>query len=142
MEKKDSERRQQADAAEEAARREAARSAIALRDLALDKVQFNKERGSSWTLTGNITNNSKYSLGSLGFKVRVEDCPPTPQPGEWGVVPGELKECITVGEANAWADVYVPPGQMRAFSSRPIYFEGMTRSRRWHYEITEMRAAL
>src|SRR5262245_19679357 len=109
--RQDYERRQQAEAAEEAARSEAARSAIALRDLALDKVQFNKERGSSWTLTGNVTNNSKYPLRSLGFKVRVEDCSQV----DWATPPEGItpKGCITIGEATTRADVSVPPGQMR-----------------------------
>jgi hypothetical protein len=145
MEKKDDERRRQANAAEE----RAARSVITLRDLALDTVQFKKEQGSSWTLTGNVTNNSKYHLGSLGFIVRVEDCPDD----DWAVgkYPGDpsvqadhiQKGCITIGEATTRADVYVPPGQMRAFSSHAIYFEGMPKTSvpRWGYQITEIRAA-
>jgi hypothetical protein len=148
MEKKNDERRQQDDERQwqtDAAKRRAARSAIAPSDIALDKVQLKKESKpeSSWTLTANVTNNSKYHLGSLGFIVRVEDCPPTPQPGDWGAAPGELKECITVGEATARADVSVPPGQMRAFSSPAIYFKGMpsTSNPRWRYEITEIQAA-
>jgi hypothetical protein len=118
------ERQEQTDAAEETARRVAARSAIALRDLALDEVRLKK--GSPWTLTWNVTNNSKYDLGSLGFRVWVEACP---VPGDWatpppGVPPGPEK-CITVGEVTVRANVSVPPGQMRAFSSSAVVFEGM-----------------
>jgi hypothetical protein len=135
-EKKESERQQQIGAAQE----RAALSAITPSDIALDKVQLKKEHGSSWTLTGNVTNNSKYHLGSLGFMVRVEDCP------EWAVDHNQKdhiqKECITIGQETARAYVSVPPGQMRVFSSASIYFKGMpaTDNPRWRYEITEIRA--
>ena len=80
-------------------------------------------------LKGNVTNNSKYRLGSLGFIVRIEDCPPQ-------------KGCITIGQESVRAVVSVPPGQMRAFSSYDIDFKGMpaASSPRWRYEITEIRA--
>jgi hypothetical protein len=140
MEKKDDERRRQTDAETDAAEKRAARSAIALRDLALDEVRLKK--GSPLTLTGNVTNNSKYHLGSLRFRVWIEDCP------EWAVAPGPtvapgLKKCLTVGEVTVRANVPVPPGQMRAFSSSAVYFEGMptTGYNRWGYEITEIQAA-
>jgi hypothetical protein len=146
MEKKDDERRRQANAAEE----RAARSVITLRDLALDTVQFKKEQGSSWTLTGNVTNNSKYHLGSLGFMVWIADCPDDDwavgkDPGDPSVQVDHIqKGCITIGEATARAYVSVPPGQMRAFSLPAISFKGMpttTRGNpRWRYEITEIRA--
>jgi hypothetical protein len=128
----------------------AARSAIALRDLALDKVQLKKEHGPLWTLTGNVTNNSKYSLSSLRFIVRIEDCPQ--KMDDWvtdpkGTAPKDPKgtvpkECITIGEAPTRVEVSVPPGQMRAFSSPKIYLEGMptTSNPRWGYEITEIQA--
>jgi hypothetical protein len=79
-EKKESERRQQTHAAQE----RAALSSIAPSDIALDKVQL-KKGASSWTLTGNVTNNSKYPLGSLVFMVLIEDCP------EWAVVDAKKK---------------------------------------------------
>jgi hypothetical protein len=135
-EKHDDERRRKDDER----RQQAALSAIAPSDIALDQVQLKKEAG-SWTLTGNVTNNSKYSLSSLGFMVWVEDCP------EWAVVDHVRKECITVGQEIARAYVSVPPGQMRAFSSSAISFKGMPRyivptttNPRWRYEITEIRA--
>ena len=70
--KNESERRRQSDAAQE----RAALSAISATDIALDNVQLKKE-SSWWVLKGNVTNNSKYRLGSLGFIVRIEDCPNT-----------------------------------------------------------------
>jgi len=122
--KKESERRRQIDTAQE----RAALSAISATDIALDDVQLKKE-SSWWVLKGNVTNNSKYRLGSLGFIVRIEDCPPQ-------------KECITIGQESVRAIVSVPPGQMRAFSSYAIDFKGMPASKtpRWRYEITEIRA--
>ena len=123
--KKESERRRQTDA-----------SAIAPSDLVLDKVQLKKDVA-SWTLTGNVTNNSKYHLGSLGFMVLIEDCP------DWAVVDHvPKKECITIGQETARANVSVPPGQMRVFLADSIYFKGMpaTKNPRWRYEITEIRA--
>jgi hypothetical protein len=102
----------------------AALSAIGTTDIALDNVQLKKEF-SSWVLTGNVTNNSKYGLRSL----RIEDCPPQ-------------KGCITIGQESVRAIVSVPPGQMRTFSSYSITFPGMpaASSPRWRYEITEIRA--
>ena len=122
--KKESERQRQIATAQE----RAALSAITTTDIALDNVQLKKE-SSWWVLKGNVTNNSKYHLGSLGFRVRIEDCPPQ-------------KGCITIGEERVRAIVSVPPGQMRAFSSYSMEFKGMpaaSRSR-WDYEITEIRA--
>jgi hypothetical protein len=123
-EKKESERRQQIATAQE----RVALSAISTTDIALDNVQLMKE-SSRWVLKGNVTNNSKYRLGSLGFIVRIEDCPPQ-------------KECITIGQESVRAFVSVPPGQMRAFSSYAIDFKGMPAAKtpRWRYEITEIRA--
>jgi hypothetical protein len=122
--KKESERRRQTDAAQE----RVALSAISATDIALDDVQLKKE-SSRWDLKGNVTNNSKYRLGSLGFIVRIEDCPPQ-------------KGCITIGQESVRATVSVPPGQIRAFSSYSIEFKGMptASSPRWRYEITEIRA--
>src|SRR5262249_2646719 len=122
--RKESQRRQQIAAAQE----RAALSAISTTDIALDDVQLKKE-SSWWVLKGNVTNNSKYHLGSLGFIVRIEDCPPQ-------------KGCITIGQERVRAIVSVPPGQMRAFSSYAIDFKGMpaASSPRWRYEITEIRA--
>jgi hypothetical protein len=133
-EEKESERGQQAAAAQD----RAALSAITPSDIALDKVQLKKD-GSSWTLTGNVTNKSKYHLGSLGFKVWVEDgC------SDWAEADHAPKkeECITVGQETGRVYVFVPPGQMRAFSLPAIYFKGMpaTNSPRWRFEITEIRA--
>ena len=123
-EEKESERRQRTAAAQE----RAALSAISRTDITLDDVQLKKE-SSWWVLKGNVTNNSKYRLGSLGFIVRIEDCPPQ-------------KGCITIGQESVRAIVSVPPGQMRAFSSYSIDFKGMpaASSPRWRYEITEIRA--
>jgi hypothetical protein len=123
-EKKETERRQEIAAAQE----RAALSAISTTDIALDAVQLKKEV-SWWVLTGNVTNNSKYRVGSLGFLVRIEDCPPQ-------------KGCITIGQESVRANVSVPSGQMRAFSSHSIEFKGMPAaiSPRWRYEITEIRA--
>ena len=123
-EDKERERQRQIAAAQE----RAALSAISATDIALADVQLKKE-SSWWVLKGNVTNNSKYTLGSLGFIVRIEDCPPQ-------------KGCITIGQESVLATVSVPPGQMRAFSSRAMDFKGMPAASnpRWRYEITEIRA--
>jgi hypothetical protein len=120
-ENKDDERRQK----ERAAQERAALSAIPRSDIALDKVQLKKE-SSSWTLTGNVTNNSKHHLNSIGFIVRFEDCPLPMSDTDWAV--DDKKECITVGEETARAYVSVPPAQMRAFSSPAIYFKGVPKN--------------
>jgi hypothetical protein len=134
-ENKNTERREQ----ERAAQERAALSAITPRDIALDKVQLKKEYA-SWTLTGNVTNNSKYRLGSLVFRVWIEDCPLPRSNTDWAV--DNKKECMTIGQETARAYVSVPPGQMRAFSSAAIYFRGLpsTSNSRWRYEVTEIRA--
>jgi hypothetical protein len=136
-EQKDYERRQQEAAQDRAAHERAALSAISRSDLALEKVQL-KKGSSSWTLTGNVTNNSKHHLGSLEFKVLIEDNCPLPETNKDWAVDLVPKKCITIGQDIARARVSVPPGQMRAFSSGPISFEGMpeTNSPRWRYKIT------
>jgi hypothetical protein len=55
------ERRQQIAAAQD----RAAISAISATDITLDDVQLKKDLH-GWVLKGNVTNNSKYRLGSLG----------------------------------------------------------------------------
>ena len=123
--KKQSERRQQ----EEAARERLALTSIDVRDLSFSDVKLVKEYR-AWTLKGNVVNNSKYSLGSLTFFVKVEDCP-------------AQKPCITIGQERTQARVSVPPGQMRAFSSSDLRFEGMPPAvnPRWRYEVTQVRAS-
>jgi len=113
---------------EQAARERLALTSIDARDLSFSDVQLTK---SPWrTLKGNVVNNSKYSLGSLVFLVKVEDCPPQ-------------KPCITIGQESTQVWVSVPPGQMRAFSSSDLRFEGMPAAvnPRWHYEIRQVRAS-
>jgi hypothetical protein len=90
--KKESERRQQIATAQE----RAALSAISTTDIALDNVQLMKE-SSRWVLKGNVTNNSKYRLGSLGFMVRIEDCPPQ-------------KGCITIGQESGAGNRFCATG--------------------------------
>jgi hypothetical protein len=122
--KKDSQQRRQA----EAARDRAALTAISASELALSGVELTKQQ-SWWILKGNVVNNSKYSLGSIAFLVRIEDCP-------------AQKNCVTVGEEVTRAAVSVPPGQMRSFTSNALAFKGMpiVANPRWHYEIREIRA--
>jgi hypothetical protein len=121
--KKQSERWRQ----EQAGRERLALTSIDASDLSLSDVQLVK---SPWTLKGNVVNNSKYGLGSLTFLVKVEDCPPQ-------------KPCITIGQESASVSVSVPPGQMRAFRSSALRFDGMPSAvnLRWGYEITQIRAS-
>jgi hypothetical protein len=121
---KENERRSQ----EQAARERFALTSINVRDLSFSDVQLAKSP--RWTLKGNVVNNSKYDLGSLTFLVKMEDCPPQ-------------KPCITIGQESARISVSVPPGQMRAFSSSSLRFEGMPAAVNlgWSYEITQVRAS-
>jgi hypothetical protein len=105
-EEKESERRQRTAAAQE----RAAQSALSRTDITLDDVQLKKE-SSWWVLKGSVTNNSKYRLGSLGFIVRIEDCPPQ-------------KGYITIGQESVRAIVSVPPGRCGPFHPIPSTSRG------------------
>src|SRR5260370_9728902 len=77
-----------------------------------------------WIIEGTVTNNSRYSLGSLAFEVIVTDCPAS---GKSATSDASRNDCRTVGQQRQSASVQVPPGQTRAFSSYAIKFPGMPR---------------
>ena len=58
-----------------------------------------------WVLSGTVTNNSKFDLGSMKFLVTIRDCPIN------------KTDCIIIGEDSATVYVGVPAGQARLFKS-------------------------
>jgi hypothetical protein len=94
---------------------------LELSDIALRRPSYAVADGGSldeWLLTGTITNNSKYPLGSLIFEVTVHDCP-LQKTGS------SSANCRTVGQQSVEVSAAVPARQTRAFSSYALRFAGM-----------------
>jgi hypothetical protein len=108
-----------------------AATAIKTGDVQLEDVKLTKTNygTSEFVLSGTITNNSQYTLGSLSFEVTMTDC--------------NQGKCITVGQQTASASVQVPSAQRRAFSSYTIRFDNLPTAngaaRSWNYKLLSTR---
>jgi hypothetical protein len=107
-------------------------TAIKITDVALDDVKLAKATYglSDYILSGTLTNNSAYNLGSLNFEVTMTDC--------------MQAKCVTVGQKTVSADTQVPSSQRRAFSSYAIRFDNLPplngAARSWNYKLISTRA--
>jgi hypothetical protein len=134
--KKESAKRQQAEAAQEWR----VVNSIQSDDLNLANLNLSKDY-SGWILKGTITNNSKSDLRSIRFLVTIQDCPPSSvckiigQEGVRIAAPGDYGYSSSGG-------TLVPAGQVRQFNSSAMQFVNMPPSTnmRWEYKITEIRA--
>jgi hypothetical protein len=121
-----------------------AQEQLALNSIRADELKFSNvfldQSGPSWTLRGDVTNNSKYGLRWVQFLVTIQDCPPT-------------RGCVTIGQetilTKASEDLgqgynlpLVPAGQKRLFESYPMRFANTPRTNniRWDYKITQIRS--
>jgi hypothetical protein len=116
--------------AERATQDYVAATAIKLNDLKLENVYLKKTSYglSEFILDGTVTNNSTFSLGTLNFEVTITDC--------------QNDTCRIVGQTTTSANVAVPAGQLRAFSSYALRFNNLpavTGARSWTYKITGLR---
>ncbi len=117
---------------QQAAAEQFAISAIKLSDLKVDGVKLIKQNYGlfDYVLDGLVTNMSIYQLSTIYFEVTMTDC--------------QNNNCRIVGQQNTSASVYVPAGQMRAFSSYAIKFLNLPpsngASRTWQYKITQLKA--
>jgi len=119
---------------------QAATTAISLDDIPLSDVSLTKE-GSSWTLKGTVTNNSKFDLAAIRFLVTIRDCPPNEACKTVG-----QESTVTRGDSYSISDrdrTVVPAGQVRLFQTYLMEFKNMppAKSPKWEYKITEIRAA-
>jgi hypothetical protein len=109
------------------------RTELSRRLIRLDEIDFTDLRlrniGSSWRVTGNVSNRSAHELSGFTLKIRVHDCP----------IAGR---CTTIGENDATAYLLsVPPNQTRAFDEG-VYLRDMPEPTKleWSYSVQEVRA--
>jgi hypothetical protein len=108
-----------------------ATTAIKATDLRLEDVVLNKATYglSDYILSGTLTNNSTYPLGSMDFEVTMNDCIQT--------------KCVIVGQKTVSAAVQVPASQRRAFSSYAVRFDNLPplngAARSWNYKLISTR---
>jgi hypothetical protein len=97
--------------AERSAQEYIATTAIKLTDLNLENVNLKKASYglSDFILDGTVTNNSAFPLGIMYLEVTFTDC----------------GSCRVVGQTTASANVKVPVGQVRAFSSYALHFDNL-----------------
>jgi hypothetical protein len=117
---------------ERAAQEYMAATAIKLADLNLENVNLKKASYglSDFILDGTVTNNSAFPLGTMYLEVTFTDC--------------QNGSCRVVGQTSASANVKVPAGQVRAFSSYALHFDNLppvNGARTWSYRVTSLRTA-
>jgi len=129
---KQTKQRQQQQAEEE--RR--ATNSIRSDDLLLSGISLVKDQyGGGWTLQGTITNNSKFDLGRISFRVTIQDCPNQ----VCKIIGQETTSTISAFDQKS----LVPAGQVRLFKTYRMKFENMppATASRWDYTISTIRAA-
>jgi hypothetical protein len=104
------------------------RSRIALSEVAIENVTITPTFRSSYNLSGSIRNGSEqYQVEGLDFKVTLRDCPGA-----------DKANCTSIGEANTYVPVSVPPQQARQFVGS-LYFGNeqmkLKGTLAWDYEI-------
>jgi flagellar biosynthesis component FlhA len=126
------EKKRMAEQLQQAAQEQFATTAIKTGDVQLDDVRLTKATNSTldFVLSGTVTNNSQYALGSMSFEVTMTDC--------------NQGKCVTVGQQVAYLRVQVPSAQRRAFSSSAVRFDNLPPStgaeRNWTYKLVSTRA--
>jgi hypothetical protein len=81
-----------------------------------------------WEVTGNVKNNSPYTLYGFKLKVTVRDCP-------------ENADCNVIGEDDVDIGANVPPSQLRSFQGYPMLFHMPTPKKpTWDYKLIQTTA--
>ena len=96
----------------------------------LEDVQLSQSGFGTYTLSGNVLNNSNDRVTTIDFQVTLKDC--------------RGSNCRIVGQEDTFASVDVPPQQMRAFGSVAISFNdlpnvGSVWRRCYSYTIKSLR---
>lgn len=109
-------------------RYEDARSLVQANEIAFGDLRLGNSFGSSWTLTGNATNNSSHTVTSIELLISIENCP-------------AAGSCVTIGQYNVYNTINIPPGQMRALSGHASFpnlppLDGW----KWNYRVNAIAA--
>jgi hypothetical protein len=110
----------------------AAQSLIRLSDVVLENVAIRQTLGSSYDLSGTLTNKSEHRLDGIDFTLTMLDCRGSDE-----------ASCVTIGEASSYTALNIPAGETRNFTSS-FYF-GSTQVKpkgrlAWKHEITALTA--
>ena len=87
-------------------------SNIELSDLRLEDVSLIPIAYGGYELDGAVTNNSRFTLSGMDFRVTLSDCL-TPD------------ACGIVGQRDTSISLTVPPGKKEAFKSEPLGFPNL-----------------
>lgn len=87
----------------------------------------------SYSLSGEVKNNSKYDLGSVTLELLAYDC----------VSDFIDQSCQTIGDTKVPLFAGAPPNQIRSISSSYVSFDNMPSVKNnflWKYEVSEITA--
>jgi hypothetical protein len=105
-----------------------ARSLVTADEISFGDLRLSNSVGSTWTLTGSASNNSRHTVTSIDLLVSIENCP-------------AVGSCIIIGQASVHNSVIIPSGQMRGLNgyaslSNLPPLDGW----RWNYRVVKIAA--
>jgi len=107
------------------------RAAIRPSDIELANLTLSNTYGSSWQVSGLVTNHSRYELSGLTFNITVQNC-------ITHVGTNPAPDCHVVGQTqvNYWTTI--PSGQQRTMSEN-VSFEDMPRLSDWSWSYSDVQ---